>query len=69
MQRGGKCDGVPLIERHPLCSGRFTADELTGVKRVLSAAALTYVAAMFVSLMSLLRLILIVSGNSRRRND
>lgn len=49
-------------------SGQFTADELTGVKRVLSAAALTYVAATFVSLMSLLRLIMIVSGNSRRRN-
>lgn len=50
-------------------SGQFTADELTGVKRVLSAAALTYVAATFVSLMSLLRLVLIVGGNSRRRND
>ena len=49
-------------------SGQFTTDELTGVKRVLSAAALTYVAATFVSLMSLLRLIMIVSGNSRRRN-
>lgn len=50
-------------------SGQFTADELTGVKRVLSAAALTYVAATFVSLMSLLRLVMIVSGNSRRRNN
>ena len=50
-------------------SGQFTADELTGVKRVLSAAALTYVASTFVSLMSLLLLVMIVSGNSRRRNN
>lgn len=49
-------------------SGRFTQDELNGVKKVLTAAALTYVAALFVSLMSLLRLILIVSGNRRRRD-
>lgn len=50
-------------------SGRLTEDELTGVRKVLHAAALTYVAATFVSLMSLLRLVLIVAGNSRRRND
>ncbi len=49
-------------------SGRFTEDEIKGVKKVLTAAALTYVAALFVSLMSLLRLILIVSGNRGRRN-
>lgn len=49
-------------------SGRFTEDEMKGVKKVLTAAALTYVAALFVSLMSLLRLILIVSGNRGRRN-
>lgn len=49
-------------------SGRFTEDELNGVKKVLTAAALTYVAALFVSLMSLLRLILIVSGNRGRRD-
>ena len=48
-------------------SGRFTADEMQGVKKVLTAAALTYVAALFVSLMSLLRLVLIVSGNRGRR--
>lgn len=48
-------------------SGQFTEDELKGVKKVLTAAALTYVAALFVSLMSLLRLILIVSGNRGRR--
>lgn len=49
-------------------SGQFTEDELKGVKKVLTAAALTYVAALFVSLMSLLRLILIVSGNRGRRD-
>lgn len=49
-------------------SGRFTQDEIDGVKKVLIAAALTYVAALFVSLMSLLRLILIVNGNRGRRD-
>lgn len=48
-------------------SGQFTEDELKGVRRVLTAAALTYVAALFVSLMSLLRLILLVSGRGSRR--
>ncbi len=49
-------------------SGQFSEEELRGIRRVLSAAALTYVAAMLVSLMSLLRLLLLVSGrNSRRR--
>lgn len=48
-------------------SGRFTEEELKGVKKVLTAAALTYVAALLVSLMTLLRLILIVGGNGRRR--
>ena len=37
------------------------------VKKVLSAAAKTYVAALAVSVAQLLRIILIVSGNSRRR--
>lgn len=48
-------------------SGQFTDEELQGVKKVLTAAALTYVAALFVSLMSFLRLLLIVSGNRGRR--
>lgn len=48
-------------------SGQFTDQELKGVRRVLNAAALTYVAALFVSLMSLLRLILLVSGSRGRR--
>lgn len=48
-------------------SGRFTQDEMNGVRKVLTAAALTYVAALLVSLMTLLRFILLVGGN--RRND
>lgn len=51
-------------------SGRLSRDELKGAKKVLGAAALTYVAALAVSLMQLLRLLLIVansSGRNRRR--
>ena len=43
-------------------------EELRGAKKVLSAAAMTYVAALFISLMSLLRLIVIVSGSKNSRN-
>ncbi len=42
--------------------------ELSGAKKVLRAAALTYVAALAVSLANLLRLLIIVGSNSRRRN-
>lgn len=48
-------------------SGRFTEDEMKGVKKVLFAAAMTYVAALLVSLMQLLRLLLIYGGRRRRR--
>lgn len=41
--------------------------ELTGAKKVLSAAAMTYVAALAVSVMQLLRLFLLVGGARRRR--
>jgi Zn-dependent membrane protease YugP len=43
----------------------LTADELNGVKKVLTAAALTYVASALTALMSFLRLILV--SRSRRR--
>lgn len=43
----------------------LTADETAGAKKVLNAAALTYVAAAFSAIMSLLRIILIF-GNRRR---
>ncbi|MCL2003538.1 MAG: zinc metallopeptidase [Oscillospiraceae bacterium] len=41
------------------------ADELRGAKKVLSAAAMTYVAAMAVSLMQLIRLMLVARGRRR----
>lgn len=40
-------------------------DEYNGAKNMLSAAALTYVAAMISTLMSMLRIFLIIFGNSR----
>lgn len=46
----------------------LTEDELRGTKKVLGAAAATYLAALFVSLASLLRLILIVNGGRGRRD-
>ena len=51
-----------LEERKLLIGG-----ELKGASKVLKAAALTYVAALFSSILQLLRLILLTRGNSRRR--
>lgn len=48
-----------------LAGGYLDEDERKGTKKVLSAAASTYLAALFVSLASLLRLILIVNGRRR----
>ena len=47
--------------------GMLNEEETDGAKKVLSAAALTYVAALFVSVMQLLRLLAIVSRSSNRR--
>lgn len=47
--------------------GLLNDEETEGARKVLSAAAMTYVAALAVSLAQLLRLLLLVSGNSRRR--
>ena len=47
-------------------SGAMSADELNGSKKVLKAAARTYVAAFAVSLLQFLRLLLMVSGRRRR---
>ena len=47
-------------------SGTMNEEQLKGTKRVLSAAALTYVAALAVGLLSLLRLLVIAGSNSRR---
>ena len=46
----------------------LTQSELPGARKVLSAAAMTYVAALAVSITQLLRLFLIVSSHSRRRD-
>lgn len=43
------------------------SDEIDGARKVLRAAAMTYVAALAVSLANLLRLLVIVMGNGRRR--
>jgi len=45
--------------------GMLTEEELKGSRKVLSAAALTYVAALAVSLAQLLRLLMLVSGSRR----
>ena len=47
--------------------GCYNENELTAAKKVLTAAALTYVAASFVSMMQLLRLVLIFSRRNNRR--
>jgi Zn-dependent membrane protease YugP len=44
-------------------------DELVGAKKVLSAAAMTYVAALVSSLATLLRLVINIMLSSRRRDD
>jgi Zn-dependent membrane protease YugP len=50
-------------------SGSFTDEEERGARRVLSAAAMTYVAALAVTLAQILRLLLIVAQASGRRRD
>ncbi|MBQ3593585.1 MAG: zinc metallopeptidase, partial [Clostridia bacterium] len=47
-------------------SGTMDDDEIKGVKKVLTAAALTYVAALAAALVNLLRMILLVNGSRRR---
>ena len=48
-------------------TGLYDQDELKGAGKVLQAAALTYVAALISSLLSLLRFVLIATGGRRRR--
>lgn len=48
-----------------LKSNYLTTDEYSGAKSMLSAAAFTYVAAMLSTVLSLLRIVLIVVGNNR----
>jgi len=47
-------------------SGRYTQEELDGAKKVLRAAAMTYVAAMATSVVQLLRLLIIAQSGRRR---
>ena len=49
-------------------SGRFDAQEVSASKKVLSAAAMTYVASLAVTLMTFLRLLVLLSGACGRRN-
>ena len=46
-------------------SGNYTDEELDGARKVLRAAAMTYVAALAVSLLQILRLVIL--SNNRRR--
>ena len=46
--------------------GFLEGEEYSGAKKVLTAAALTYVAALASALATLLRLFLIINGRSRR---
>ena len=48
-------------------SGMLVGEELGGAKKVLKAAALTYVAAVFSSILQMLRLVLITRRSDRRR--
>lgn len=50
-----------------LNGGYLSQDEMEGARKVLKAAAMTYVVALLTSLWQMLRFILIVFGNGRRR--
>ena len=54
---------IKVIEERGLLQG----DELEGAKKVLRAAAMTYVASLWVSIANLLRLVLVFTGGKRRR--
>ena len=47
--------------------GIVSSEEKSGVRKVLWAAAMTYVAALFVSLANLLRILILVMGGRNRR--
>ena len=56
---------LETIERQGLLDG----DELDGARKVLRAAAMTYVAALLMSALQLLRFVLIFMGRDRRGED
>lgn len=49
-------------------TGLYSNDEIYAAKKVLSAAAMTYIAATFASAVQLMRLLLILAGRGGRRN-
>lgn len=49
-------------------SGYLQEEEVAGARKVLTAAAMTYLAATLMAILQLLRLLLIANGGSRRRN-
>lgn len=49
-------------------SNMLVGQEISGAKKVLSAAAMTYVAALFSSILQLLRLVILTQGGNRRRD-
>ncbi len=55
---------LKILEQDNILEG----EEHKGATKVLKAAAMTYVAALFTTILQLLRLVLIVSGNSRSRD-
>lgn len=54
---------LKILNRQNILAGK----ELSGATKVLTAAALTYVAALFSTILQLLRLIILTQGNDRRR--
>ena len=50
-------------------AGLLTTDEQRGAKKMLSAAAMTYVAATAVAFAQLLRLIVLLGGSGRRNRN
>lgn len=56
---------LQILERDSMLVGQENA----GARKVLTAAALTYVAALFTTILQLIRLIMIVSNASGRRRD
>ena len=61
MEFNASARAISALER----SGMLSEEELHGASKVLRAAAMTYVAAAFASILSLLRL-LAIAGNRRR---
>ena len=55
-----------VLDVHPVSYTHLDQEELKGTRKVLSAAAMTYVAAAAASILSMLRLILLFGGNRRR---